>query len=273
MKLETLQTTIIFYQYKTPRRYFCVFNSVKYLTMKQFLKINTVILLVFCAAAMDAQTAHKELRQADKSYKSGNYANAEANYRKALEKDNSTKGNYNLGNSTYRQERFDESVKHYQAAAEAAKDRTTKARAYHNLGNAHYQKGQYKESVDAYKNALRQNPNDIETKRNLTNALRRLPPPPPQQQDQQNQKGENKDKKDQKDQKDQQQQDQQNQEEQKDQQQNDKQRQNSNSKEQPQDLSKQEAKELLEIMDQEEQKVQQKLKKAQAKKGRTSKDW
>ncbi len=242
----------------------------KYLTMKQFLKINTVILLVFCAVAMDAQTAHKELRQADKSYKSGNYANAEANYRKALEKDNSTKGNYNLGNSTYRQERFDESVKHYQAAADAAKDRTTKARAYHNLGNAHYQKGQFKESVEAYKNALRQNPNDLETKRNLTNAMRRLPPPPPQQQDQQNQKGDDKDKKDQKDQ---QQQDQQNQEEQKDPQQNDKQSQNSNSKEQPQDLSKQEAKELLEIMDQEEQKVQQKLKKAQAKKGRSSKDW
>lgn len=57
-----------------------------------------------------------------------------------------------------------------------AKDHTAKARAYHNLGNALYQKGQFKESVEAYKNALRQNPNDLETKRNLTNALHHFLP-------------------------------------------------------------------------------------------------
>ena len=134
--------------------------------MTNCLKINAVLALLFLACAMHAQNAHKDLRQADKAYKSGSYPDAESAYRKAVEKENSPKGNYNLGNTTYRQEKYDDAIKSYQAAAEMAKDRTAKARAYHNLGNAFYQKGQYKESVEAYKNALRQNPNDLGTKRN-----------------------------------------------------------------------------------------------------------
>ena len=236
--------------------------------MNYFLKIKAGAALLFCSAMLTAQPAHKDLRQADKAYQNGNFPEAELGYRKAIEKDNSIKGNYNLGNTTYRQEHYDESIKHYQAAAEVAKDRSTKARAYHNLGNALYKKGQYKESVEAYKNALRQNPNDIDTKRNLTNALRRLPPP--QQQNQQNDKKDNKDK-DKQNQENQQQKDS-DQSPDQNQDQNQKQK-SSGQKEQPQDLNKQEAKELLEIMDQEEQKVQQKLKKAQAKKGRSAKDW
>lgn len=233
--------------------------------MNHFLKIKIGIGLVFFAGATLAQTAHQDLRAADKAYQANNLPVAEAGYRKALEKENSTKGNYNLGNTTYRQEHYDESIKHYQAAADAAKDRTTKARAYHNLGNALYKKGQYKESVEAYKNALRQNPNDIDTKRNLANAMRRLPPPPPKKQNQQNQKNKQ-DKQQQKNQpppldsppKN-----------------NDK-NQNPQPKGQngkPGDLSKQEAKDLLDIMDREEQKVQQKLKKAQARNKKSVKDW
>ena len=89
--------------------------------MNYFFKIKTTVALVFFAGAIMAQTAHKDLRQADKAYQDKNFPEAEAGYRKALEKDNSTKGNFNLGNSTYRQEHFDESIKHYQTAAEAAK--------------------------------------------------------------------------------------------------------------------------------------------------------
>ncbi|MBI1223810.1 MAG: tetratricopeptide repeat protein [Bacteroidetes bacterium] len=230
--------------------------------MSYFLKIKAVVALIFFAGAILAQTAHQDLRAADKAYEANNLSVAEAGYRKAIEKENSAKGNYNLGNTTYRQEHYDESIKHYQAAADAAKDRTTKARAYHNLGNALYQKGQYKESVDAYKNALRQNPNDIDTKRNLANAMRHLPPPPPKQQNQPKQN---------------------NKKQQKNQpppldsppKNNDKsynpQPKDKNGK--PEDLSKQEAKDLLDIMDREEQKVQQKLKKAQARNKKSVKDW
>ncbi len=259
------------------RSYGTIFNVGQ--RLKHIFRINIVVCLLLSVVVLPAQNnAHKDLRKADKAYQDKNFSDAEVGYRRALEKDNSTKGNYNLGNSTYRQERYDESIKHYQAAAEAAKDRTTKARAFHNLGNALYQKGDFKQSIEAYKNALRQNPNDLDTKRNLTNALRRLPPPPPQQQNQQNQQGGGEKKKDDQQQPPQDQQQPNPGEENQDQKEEEKQDQSqeqksSGQKEQPQDLSKQEAKELLEIMDQEEQKVQQKLKKAQAKKGRSAKDW
>ncbi|MBI5913999.1 MAG: tetratricopeptide repeat protein [Bacteroidetes bacterium] len=227
-------------------------------------RVNIVVCLLLSAVVLSAQnSAHKDLRKADKAYQDKNFPDAEVSYRRALEKENSMQGNYNLGNSTYRQDRFDEAVKHYQSAAEAAKDRTTKARAYHNLGNSLYQKGDYKQSIEAYKNALRQNPNDLDTKRNLANALRRLPPP------QQNQQGSGDQQKDQDKQQNQQEQDQ-NQDQPPPQNQ---QPAEGQPKEQPQDLSKEEARQLLEIMDQEEQKVQQKLKKAQAKNKKSSKDW
>ena len=249
--------------------------------MNNFFKIKIVMATCLVAVTLQAQNAHKYLRKGDNAYEKGGYSDAEVNYRRALEKENTTQGEYNLGNSTYRQERFDEAIKHYESAAEAAKDRQTKARAYHNLGNSYFQKGKIQESIEAYKNALRLNPNDFDTKRNLANALRRLPPP-----QQQNQQSEGKDKKDQQQQqKDQNQQENQPKEGQPNQDQQPKdeqdgenqdeqqQQQSSGSQGQPEDLSKEEARQLLEIMDREEQKVQQKLRKAQSGNKKPKKDW
>ena len=243
--------------------------------MKAFFRINILIWAIVGPFALSAQEGHKFLLKGDQSYQDQNFEQAELNYRRALEQEKSTNGTYNLGNSTYRQERYDEAVTHFQAAAEAANDDATKANAFHNLGNAHFQEGQFKESVEAYKNALRLNPKDLESKQNLLRAIRKMPPP---QQDQQPQQGENQENQDQQQQDQQQQQQNQNdqqqdQEEQQNQQQE--QDQNQSSKQQQQqskDLSKEEAAKLLEIMDQEEQKVQEKLRKAGAKKKR-AKDW
>ena len=239
--------------------------------MTYFFRINAVLVLFFCTNFSIAQNTHEALRAADKAYEANNLPVAEAGYRKALEKDNSnTKGNYNLGNTTYRQGHYDESIKNYQAAADAAKDRSTKARAYHNLGNALYKKGDFKQSVDAYKNALRQNPNDLETKRNLANAMRQLPPPPPQQQKQNQQNKNDKNQPKEKPKSGDQTLDQP-QPDPKDEQPSKEQKQ---AGAKGQKLSKDEAQQLLDIMDQEEQKVQQKLKKAQVRNSRKStKDW
>ncbi|HFA50129.1 MAG TPA: tetratricopeptide repeat protein [Bacteroidetes bacterium] len=240
----------------------------------------TILLIFFLPFALSAQDAHKFLLRGDKSYDDQNFEQAELNYRKALEKKNSAKGTYNLGNTTYRQERYDEAINHYTAAAEAANDRSEKARAYYNLGNAHYQAGQYKESIEAYKNALRQDPTDIDTKKNLLRAIRKLPPPQQQQQQQNGEGDKNQDQQDQQQNQQQQQQQQQDKQDQQDQSKGEKekqqqQNQNESSKqqqEQAKDLSKEEAEKLLEIMDQEEQKVQQKMRKGGAKK-KQAKDW
>ncbi len=235
-------------------------------------KITFLITFCLLGVAAQAQEAHKWLRKGDSAYEDQNFSDAEVNYRRALEKEGTTKGSYNLGNATYRQDRFEEAIKHYTQAAEIAKDDPTKAKAYHNLGNAFFNNKKYQESIEAYKNALRLNPNDLGTKQNLANALRRLPPPQDQQQ-QQNQQQNNKDKQ-QKDDK-----------QQPPQQQDQPQKQDPNKPRpdqgkpseadegQPDDMSKEEAAKLLEIMDQEEQNVQQKLRKAQSKSKRPTKDW
>ncbi len=210
--------------------------------------------------AASAQSAHQFLRQGDKSYDTEAYTQAEENYRKSLEKKNSVQGNYNLGNAIYKQERYEEAVSRYEAAARVADDDLAKALAYHNLGNAYFKQQNYEKSIDAYKSSLRLNPKDIETKKNLALAQRQLQIQ--QQQQKQNQQD-----------KQQQQEQQQDQQQQPEQQQQQNQQDQSSGQEQPQDLSKEEARKLLEIMEQEEQKVQQKLRKAQTKPNRSTKDW
>lgn len=222
-------------------------------------RIFFIILFICIALIVNAQSAHSLLRQGDKTYDAQKYNLAEENYRKALEKEPSAQGNYNLGNAIYNQERYEEAISRFESAANNAKDGTEKASAYHNLGNTHFKQKEYDKSIDAYKNALRLNPQDIETKTNLAIAQRQLRIQ--QEQQKQNQQQKNQDKEEKQNQTPDQQQQQQDQQDQQ-QQQN-----------QPQNLTKEEARKLLEIMEQEEQKVQQKLKKAQTKPNRSSKDW
>ena len=225
--------------------------------MNRYISLFFLLISTFFVAG---QEGHKFLLKGDQSYQDEDFERAELNYRRALEKENSTKGAYNLGNSTYRQERYDEAISHFETAAESANNDAVKAQAYHNLGNAHFQAGKYKESVEAFKNALRLSPADISTKQNLLRAIRKLSPP---QQQQQPQQGENQDSQEQQqqnqDQNDQQQNNQQ-------QQQQDQDQSSKKQQDQSQDLSKKEAEKLLEIMDQEEQKVQEKLRKSGVKK-------
>lgn len=218
---------------------------------------NLILITIFNLAitiAANAQSAHSLLRKGDKEYETQKYNVAEENYRKALEKESSGQGNYNLGNAIYSQERYDEALNRFELAINTAKDETAKAFAYHNLGNTLYNQKEYEKSIDAYKSALRLSPNDIETKKNLAIAQRQLRIQQQQQkQNQQNQ--ENKKNKEKEENQQPEQQDQQPQQE------------------QEQNLTKEEARKLLEIMEQEEQKVQQKLKKAQTKPNRSAKDW
>ncbi len=225
------------------------------------------------------QNSHKHLLKGDQAYFEQNFEQAELNYRRALEQEKSTQGTYNLGNATYRQERFDEAIAHFKEAADGANDDAGKSRAFHNLGNAHYQAGQFEESVEAYKNALRLNPGDLSTKQNLFRAIRKLPPPKPEQQPQQGDKQDNQEQQEQdQNQQNQNQQNQQpqpqdpNQSQDQSQPQEDQNQPAKQPPQQTQDLSKEEASKLLEIMDQEEQKVQEKLRKAGAKK-KQAKDW
>jgi tetratricopeptide (TPR) repeat protein len=228
--------------------------------------------LSVCLSA-NAQTAHSHLRKADKFYRSENYQQAEEYYRKAESEAKSPAIPFNLGNSLYRQNRLEEGIPQYDAAANASRDAALRAKAFHNLGNSYYGLKQYDKSIEAYKNALKIAPADTETKHNLALAQQQLQQQEQQQQNQQQQKKESSDQQ-------QQNQSPQNQNQQpqpgvnKTAQQNKQPESPGEQQPQPQPhLSRDEAQRLLDIMDREEQKVQEKLRKGAASPSRPAKDW
>lgn len=255
--------------------------------------------------AQEAQTA---LSSGATHLSEGSFAQAEADYRKALALGERENGAYNLGNEYHLRGQNKEALFRYKQAATDASSYANKHRAFHNLGNAYMKEKMYQEAVEAYKEALRNNPQDDESRYNLAVAqdlLEKNPPPPDENKD---------DKKDQEDKEDQNQQDQQDQDgdNQKDPNQNDENQDNQDNQDQqdqgedqkdpkdqqgddqgknqkpndqnqkqnpqqpkPGQLSPQQIKNLLEAMNNEEQKVQDKmnLQKAKGAKVKRSKDW
>jgi tetratricopeptide (TPR) repeat protein len=194
------------------------------------------------------------MREGNRQYNAEKAEDAERSYRRALDVDEKSNiATFNLGDALYRQKKFEEAGKEFEKAASGTTDKMEKARAYHNLGNSYLQQQKPKESIEAYKQALRNNPNDADTKYNLSYALNMLK----QQEQQQNQ--DNQDNKDNQDQqnKDQQNQDQQDQKDQEQQQQDQK----KEEQQQQQQISREDAQRLLEAIAQEEKELQEKLQK------------
>jgi Tfp pilus assembly protein PilF len=100
-----------------------------------------------------------------------NYVEAEMEYRKAIsEAPSKAVGAYNLAHSYFRKGSFDEALFRSQEAAKNALTKDEKNRAFHNIGNILMENKQCKEAVEAFKDALRNNPNDEETRYNYALA-------------------------------------------------------------------------------------------------------
>lgn len=215
----------------------------------------------------------KLIRKGNAQYKKQQYADAEASYKKALERNNkSVEGNYNLGNSLYEQKRFDAARQQYAATIKSATGRDVKADASYNIGNTFMEDKKWEESIKNYKSALKANPADEQARYNLAYAQAMLKKQ--QQQGGGKDNKENKDKKEQTDKKDKKDQDkkdqQQNKNDQKDQDKKDQQQ----PQPKPSKLSPEEAKRLLQNLAQQEKKLQEdKMKKVKGTPGRVEKDW
>ncbi|HLG03353.1 MAG TPA: tetratricopeptide repeat protein [Bacteroidia bacterium] len=132
----------------------------------------------FCFFAQDmpkpSRDPWKNTRAGNTAYKNGDYANAELRYREALEKDTTAApAIYNLGNSLYRQKKYDEAEKAF-ADALTGNNPDSLARGWHNLGNALLEQKKYQESINAYKESLRLNPGDEHARYNLAYAQKKL---------------------------------------------------------------------------------------------------
>jgi Ca-activated chloride channel family protein len=210
----------------------------------------TLLLSLILSSAF-SQKENKLLRQGNNKFEKGDFKEAEKDYRKALEVNKeSVKGQFNLGTAVYKENNFEESAKIYTNLADKNKDKKVLSEVYHNLGNSFLQAKDYDKSIAAYKNALVNNPKDIDTKYNLEYARMMLK----KQQEQQNKENQDKkdDKKDEKEKK-----------EQPKDQNND-----NNQQKPPQDqkkISKDDADRMLEALKNDEKKTMQKVKKQKAK--------
>jgi tetratricopeptide (TPR) repeat protein len=249
----------------------------------------------------ELKAARNYLSEAQQALQKDKFPEAEADYRKAISLNpKSETAKYNLGTAYYGKEKNTEAMLRFKQAATTATSKAEKHKAFHNLGNTYMNEKKYTEAVEAYKNALRNNPNDDETRYNLALAkdmLEKNPPPP--QDDNKDDKDQNKENQDQ-DKKDQQDQDNKNNEgdkgdekdekdkgdqnedkkEDKDQGKPDKPKDEEGDKPQqqqpvPGQLSPQQVKSLLEAMNNEEKKTQEKInaEKQKGAKVRTDKDW
>jgi Ca-activated chloride channel homolog len=239
---------------------------------KQFVcKGSVLFLLMFLFHFLSySQQEKKFIKEGNKSYGEKKYADAEKNYRQALNKNKeSYKGSFNLGDAYYKQEKYTEAAEQFQALTHKATSKDTLAKAYHNLGNSLLKSKKYEESINAYKNALKNNPDDEDTRYNLACAQQYLKQQQQQQQDKKKddkKDDKNKDKNKDEDKKDQKK------DEKKDQEKKDKQ---DKQKQEQNKISKEDAQRLLDALQNDEKNLQDKLKKGKTKgvKVEIEKDW
>lgn len=245
----------------------------------KFISFLFILLLVAVGSPESfSQSLRGLVNEGVENYNEGNFSDAEVNFKKGVEKSpESFEAKFNLGDTYFKQERFDDAIKSYNSSLVFAKDDLEKARVHYNIGNSLLKAQKIEESIEEYKKSLKLNPYDQEAKYNLSYALELLKNKDDQQQ-QKDDKDQNKDKnedqnKDQnqnedQDKKDQQKDQQNKQDEQKQDQQDKKQQQ-----QQPQKITKEEAERILEALKDSEKDLQKELRKIKGKRVKTDKDW
>lgn len=243
------------------------------------MKYILLIISACMAIGSYAQRTDRDfVRRGNKLYADSLFVKAEVEYRRALDVNpQSMEAMYNLGNSLLAQQKAEEAMKQYQAAASlipaggrniavADEDKMKLAQIYHNMGVLLQSSQQLDACIEAYKSALRNNPRDHETRYNLTLAMKQR-----QQLQQEQQQNQDQQKKEEEKQ-EQEQQEQQNQQEQEQQEQQEQQQQ---QPQEQQDMSKENAEQMLNAIMQDEKEIQEKVQKAmqEVQPRRFEKDW
>ena len=235
--------------------------------MMRSLKYIFILIAIFASSAAFAQADRQYIRNGNKLFHQQNYAKAEVEYRKAISKNpNNSQAIYNLGNALLMQQKDSAATSLFQKSGKIEKSKIRKAMSYHNSGVICQKHQMYGEAINAYKEALRNNPNDNETRYNLA-LCKKLLKNQPKDKNKQNNKQKDKNNKD-KNKKDKNKDKQNNKN--KDQDKQDKKQQ------QPKDrMSKDNAEQLLNAAMQEEKATQQRISKAMQQAGsrKLQKNW
>ena len=235
----------------------------------------TLFVILLNSVVVFAQHPNGKIRKGNTAYKDSSYSDAEQLYREALMKDQSSyEASFNMADAIYKQERYSEANSLFKALSEKTDDKIKKSESYHNLGNSLLKEQKLEEAIEAYKNALRNNPKDLDTKHNLAYAMRMKNQSQEQEKEEQKEEEKEDDKKEVKE-------EQEEEEKGKGENQEEKGEQSEEKKEepkQPQDpneMTEEEAQQILDALQQQEKELQEDLQKKKQKgvKLKILKDW
>lgn len=131
-------------------------------------KPMAMLLLLIVPTLAFAQSDRHFIRTGNKLYRNQNYPKAEVEYRKAMSQNGSNAhAVYNLGNALMMQQKDSAAIVQLENAGKMEANKTRKAMAYHNIGTICQRHQLYGDAIKAYEEALRNNPNDNETRYNL----------------------------------------------------------------------------------------------------------
>lgn len=263
-------------------------NILKLMMINNIFKVLLSTLFLVAAVTIDAygQGENRLIRKGNRAFDKGDFEAAEVEYQRSLERNRQNAiAEFNLGGAIHQQENFEESAAIFDQLSRRNLPDDKRAMSFHNLGNSLLYQQQFEQAIEAYKNALRINPDDMDTKYNLLYAQQMLQE---QEQSEQQQDQTQDDQQDQQDQDDQQQQQDQAQDQQQDDQQQQDQQAEQQGQEQQQDasqqqaqtqprqISREDAERMLQALQDRERQTLERLKEQEfknAERVRTEKDW
>ena len=218
-------------------------------------------MLLAVASASFAQNDRDYIRRGNRLYRAKKFNKAEVEYRKAVAANSENpQAVYNLGCAMMMIQKDSVAVTYFERASQLEQNKLRRAKSNHNIGVILQNHKMYDKAIEAYKNALRDNPNDNETRYNLALCKKLLKKQPKDKDRKKDNK--NKDKKQNKQDKDRN---------------NDNNDDNNKQKEQPrkEHMSKDNAEQLLNAAMQDEKQTQQRLQKAmqRPRRNRSQKNW
>ena len=136
--------------------------------MNRIGKYLIVIAFLTLSLCVSAQSDEKAIRKGNRYYKSENYEQAIANYRKALEiRPNNAKAQFNLGDVYFAKQSYDTAYTEFQKVLELSPDAKLKSDALFNMGNCLLAQDKFYDAFNIYKVSLKLNPENVNALYNL----------------------------------------------------------------------------------------------------------
>lgn len=137
--------------------------------------MKNILLIIFILSGigLHAQVWVDSLRNAQELYKRNDFDHALALYKKAeVDSKNESFLKEELAQSAYRSGDYEMAHSSFESVIEKETDPAELSRLYYNQGNVCYKKGDVNDAIENYKKSIIQDPNNQNSKYNLSQALK-----------------------------------------------------------------------------------------------------